>query len=231
MNPVQRKALRDEVYDRLLASLLSGEITAGERLGIDTVARQFQVSQTPVREAMVELERTGLVAREALKGYRVAPPLDREQLEELLDARLMLEVAAVERIGEASRELAPELHAVQAGHREAADAILHSEGSAQEVTVEQTRRYFDADDAFHRTILERAGNRYVLAMYNELAPLVHRMRQTGPHGPGDVGQAVREHDAIVEAFAQGGDAAVDAMREHIENVRRRSLASAEEFDS
>ena len=67
---IERRGLRDHVYDHILQLLLSGDAAPGERLSIDTIARQLDVSPTPVREAMVQLERTGLVTREALKGYR-----------------------------------------------------------------------------------------------------------------------------------------------------------------
>ena len=69
---MERRGLRDAVYDRILDQLLRGETEAGGRLSIETLARELSVSATPVREALVQLERTGLVTREALRGYRVA---------------------------------------------------------------------------------------------------------------------------------------------------------------
>src|SRR5690606_5880841 len=71
---LERRGLRDRVYDLILEMLLEGDVEPGSRLSIDTLAKQLDVSPTPVREAMVQLERTGLVTREVLKGYRVAPP-------------------------------------------------------------------------------------------------------------------------------------------------------------
>ena len=65
-----RKVLRDDVHDALLQMLLRGRFAPGESLSIDHVARQLGVSPTPVREALVELEHTGLVTRAALRGFR-----------------------------------------------------------------------------------------------------------------------------------------------------------------
>ena len=96
---LERRGLRDRVYDLVLEMLLEGDLDPGSRLSIDTLAKQLDVSPTPVREAMVQLERTGLVTREALKGYRVAPPFGPEELSELFDARLMLEVEATRLAG------------------------------------------------------------------------------------------------------------------------------------
>ena len=91
---IDRRGLRDQVYDRLLDMLLSNTMKPGERLGIETLAARLNVSPTPVREAMVQMERTGLVTRQGFKGYRVAAPLTEVQVIELMDAREMLEVQA-----------------------------------------------------------------------------------------------------------------------------------------
>lgn len=64
----------------------------GKPLGIDGLAQQLDVSPTPVREALVQLESTAMVTRTALRGYRVAPLLSGRQLTDLFDARLLLEV-------------------------------------------------------------------------------------------------------------------------------------------
>src|SRR5699024_759432 len=69
----------------------------GSRLSIDGLARDLEVSPTPVREAMVSLERSGLVEYVALRGYVVAPPLDAVHMTELLDARKVVESAALGR--------------------------------------------------------------------------------------------------------------------------------------
>src|SRR5690606_32939295 len=114
---IERRGLRDRVYERVLQLLLSGEVAPGARLSIDTLARQLDVSPTPVREAMVHLERTGLVTREALKGYRVAPPLGAAQLRELFDARLILETEAARMATPAGAVMLDELRAAEEEHR------------------------------------------------------------------------------------------------------------------
>ena len=221
---VQRTALRDQVHDRILADLLAGAVQPGERLSIDTLARELAVSPTPIREALVQLERTGLVTREALKGYRVAPPLDREQLAELFDARLMLEERAALLAAPHAAELLPELRAAHEVHEAACHDVVHAHAHG-DVPLEVTQRYFEADGAFHAVILHHAGNRYVREMYASLGALTHRLRQAALRGPSDVTEALAEHRAILDAFS-GADpsSAVQAMARHIEGVRARSLA-------
>lgn len=222
---ISRRALRDQVHDRILAMLLGGELAPGERLSIDTVARDLQVSPTPVREAMVQLERTGLVTREALKGYRVAPPLDAEQLGELFDARIALEVAAAELAARDAERLLPTLEAAQARHRTASEAVVVAHERGGTMPVEITQAYFDADREVHAAIFRHAGNRYLLAMYDDLGALTHRMRQAALRGPDDVHEAVAEHEAMVAAFRDCPAAAVDAVRTHVANVRARSIVA------
>ena len=77
--------------------LTSGRLEPDAPLGIDRLAHDLGVSPTPVREALARLEHTGLVVRRANRGYRVAPPMSSEQVAELVDARVVLECAAVER--------------------------------------------------------------------------------------------------------------------------------------
>ncbi|MGO1956499.1 GntR family transcriptional regulator [Microbacterium sp. JB110] len=222
---ISRRALRDEVYDRILQMLLAGELLPGERVSIDTMARELKVSPTPVREAMVHLERTGLVTREALKGYRVAPPLDAVQLGELFDARLPLEVAAARLAAQHGGDrLAADLTAAQAKHTRMTESVLSAHRDGRGVPLNLTQRYFDADHAVHLVLFERANNRYLTGMYEDLGALTHRMRQAALRGPEDVREAVSEHEAIVTAFADGAEAGIAALVAHIENVRGRSLS-------
>lgn len=226
---IERRGLRDEVYERILDLLLRGEVEPGGRLSIDTLARRLDVSPTPVREALVQLERTGLVTREALKGYRVAPPLGPDQLAELFQARLMLETTAVSlAMAQSARRaaLVERLEAAQTAHREAGEALIGTVGQ-DELDLSAAHEYFSRDYDFHDVFFDLAGNRYLKDMSSSLGAMTHRMRQTVLRGDHDVREAVQEHQAILEAVRSGrGTTAAAAMRRHIEQVRSRSLAAA-----
>lgn len=224
---VERRGLRDRVYDMILEMLLTGEVEPGSRLSIDSMARLLNVSPTPVREAMVQLERTGLVTREALRGYRVAPPLGADELAQLFDARLVLEPAAAAGAVSAREEYGEALRAAHAAHVAAAQQVIDEHTDAG-VPLEVTKRYFAADGEFHRQLFLAAGNHYLLEMYDGLGALVHRMRQAVLGGPDDVREAVAEHEAVLHAVERGdAEAAVVCMRSHIQNVRGRSLRDTE----
>ncbi|WP_432790425.1 GntR family transcriptional regulator [Brevibacterium sp. K11IcPPYGO002] len=231
---IERRGLRDLVYEHILEILLTGEISPGERVSIDGLARNLNVSPTPVREALVDLERTGLVIREALRGYRVSPPLDRKQLEELFIARETVETAATKLATPADDELLRSLEEAHAAHeaagakvRETAQHGAESSDSpeeAQRMRVSAAQEYFARDRDFHDRILERSGNRYLIRMSQDLGAQVHRLRQALPHGITDVGEALSEHRAIIEAFASPDPTAPEAaMRHHVRMVAHRAL--------
>ncbi|WP_082764101.1 GntR family transcriptional regulator [Frondihabitans sp. PAMC 28766] len=223
---IDRSGLRDRVYSVLLELILDGVVSPGERLTIDALAKRLRLSPTPVREALVQLERTGLVTREALKGYRVAPPLDRQQIEELFDARLVLETSAAERASAHTLELMDPLVRAEDQHAILGDRVIRA-AAVGDVPVAVFREYFDADWAFHRVIFENCGNRFLLDLSESLSAHVHRMRQAVLRNHNDVAEALVEHGRIVSAFRSGvPGAATEAMRAHVLNVRSRAVDDA-----
>src|SRR5699024_7824864 len=223
---LSRRGLREHVYDSVLDMLLRGETTPGTRLSIDTIARQLDVSPTPVREALVQLERTGLVTRQARQGYRVAPPLGPDQLLELFEAPEMLEGTATRRAAPAAHEFLPELRQAQERHRRSGEAVIEALDAGVK-NVALTTEYYARDQEFHDIIISRSGNRYLLDISHSLGALVHRLRSTVHRGVTDVRDAIVEHEAIIEALAtEDPDAAAEAMRSHVQKVRERALGDA-----
>lgn len=222
---LERRGLRDRVYDLVLDMLMSSSIEAGTRLSIDAIARDLNVSPTPVREALVQLERTGLVTREAHKGYRVAPPIADDQLEALFDARVVLESGATALAARTPETLVPVLEGALADHTAVMERVQNSPGSG-EMPVELIREYFAVDWNFHHLIFEGARNPFLLDMSEAISTRVHRMRQTVKTGVSDALEAVTEHRAVLDALTVSPDAAAQAMREHIDKVRERSRRDA-----
>ncbi|MCU1529367.1 MAG: GntR family transcriptional regulator [Frondihabitans sp.] len=223
---LERRGLRDHVYDRVLDVLLGPTVEPGTRLSIDAVARELGVSPTPVREALVQLERTGLVTRIANKGYRVAPPLAAEQLDALFDARSVLEGGATQLAAAHPEALVPLLSAALERHARTAEEVDDA-ALRGELPVELIRRYFADDWNFHHVIFEASHNPFLLDMSEAISTRVHRMRQTIHTGVSDADDAIVEHRAIIDAIGLGPESAAEAMRAHIEKVRERSRHDSE----
>lgn len=223
---VERRVLRDGVFDRLVEMLLSGSLVPGANLNIDGLAREFGVSPTPVREALAQLEHTGLVSRVALRGYRVSAPLTLDEIGQLNDARMILELGALDIALQRRDTLMPLLDAAQKQHLDVVAAIADSPTPEHESErIGAYRRFFDADWAFHFTIMQHANNRYILQMADVLGSRIHRLRQSVELGLRDMKEATQEHGRILRALQDDDpDMTMRAMREHLAAVRSRSLA-------
>lgn len=220
---VQRQVLADHVYDALLASLVDGRFSAGSPLTIDRLAREMDVSQTPIREALARLESTGLVRRNALKGYRVAPPPTSEEVAELLDARLLLEPDNTRR---ATEHLTDEVLATLRA------SIEDLASSPRGPSFSQFREYWEADERFHLAIAEAGHNQFLLRAYRSLGGQVQRFRLFAGLGVTDAEYAIAEHRTILRALESGdAEAARRAMVEHLLGVRGRAIDESERLET
>ncbi|MFE5853328.1 GntR family transcriptional regulator [Streptomyces sp. NPDC056500] len=211
--PSDRQPLADQMYEVLLGQFMDGLWSPGRPLNIGALSRELNVSQTPLREALARLEHTGLVHREALKGYRVAPLFSEAELIKLMDARLVLEPALTY---EAGRRTTPEFL------QEVADSIEELRGCT--TGGGSVRAYLSADERFHFLIAKQSANPFLESAYRSLSGHVQRFRLFAELGSSDAESPARDHTAIYEALAAGdAKVAADRMREHIENAKARAL--------
>jgi len=216
---VSRQVLADHVYEALLVALMDGRLEAGTPVSIDGMARELDVSPTPVREALARLEATGMVRRMALRGYRVAPLFSPEELADLMDARLVIEPAnAFMACKHGDPQLTEQLH----------QAIEDLKAAPRGPSFAEFRAYWEADERFHRLIAEFADNQFLLSAYNALGGQVQRFRFFGGLGVTDADYAIAEHTEILKAFEAGdADLARQKMIDHIEGVKQRSQHDSE----
>ncbi len=151
---IKRTCMRDRIRDVLIERILDGTYPAGLQLKELTLAREFNVSQAPIREALRELEGSGLVRSERYRGTRVRGA-DLREMRESYELRSMMEERAVELAAPFARELLDRLD----GHvRDMARFAAHGE----------SERYIDGALAFHRHLIEASGNRAFLAVWDSL---------------------------------------------------------------
>ena len=219
---VSRSVLADQIYNALLQWLMDGRLQPGDRVSIDGMAREFNVSPTPVREALARLESTGMVAREAMRGYRVPPLPTEKQIADLMDVRMTIEPRMAE-LACASRDdtFLEEL--------EVAVADLRSTPSGPRFN--DYRDYLEADERFHRLIATQCGNDYMLRAYDSLGGHVQRFRLFSGLGVTDAEFAVAEHAHILDAIRAGDcKEAAQRMRAHVAAVRDRALADRRKIE-
>lgn len=213
--------------------LLDGSLQPDVNLSIDGLARELGVSPTPIREALVNLEHTGLITRTALRGYRVAPPFDAKQIGQLLDARAIVELGALDQALRHRDTLVPALRRAHERHQQViAEIDANEETLTPGERIASYRLYFDADWGFHVVLMQHADNPFIVQLAESLAAHVHRLRQTIGVGLTDSHEASTEHAEILEALEIGApdDVVRRALRDHLQAVRSRSIADSRLLD-
>ncbi|WP_208971476.1 GntR family transcriptional regulator [Kineococcus rubinsiae] len=211
-----RLPLADKMYGVLLEEFLDGTRVPGDDLNIATLSRELDVSQTPLREALARLEHTGLVRREALKGYRVAPLPSEDEVRQLLDARLVLEPPLTVAAGR--RASGDFLHDLQ----RSVDVLVLASSAVQDRRT--AREWWTADETFHTLLARRSGNTFLADAYAALGGQLQRVRVAAGAPALDPHHSAVEHQQILDALVDGdADRGGELMRNHLEQVRRRTL--------
>jgi DNA-binding GntR family transcriptional regulator len=207
------QTLTDRAVAALRTAIIDGRLRAGELYSVARLAEQLQVSRTPVREALLLLERQGMVRFERNRGARVLESTAHD-LDEVFALRLMLEVPAARRAAElvGEQELASltgELEAMRA----------HTGDDDESVFMAHDRR-------FHQILLAAAGNRRLVDVVGSLRDFV-RFRGASTVGRGrDLRAIYDEHVRILQALRAGdADAVGAAMRDHLVHTRTLLVAA------
>jgi len=189
--------LREMVLAQLRSRIVSGEVAPGTIYSVPSVAAEMGMSTTPVREALLELSRTGLVAPLRNRGFRVeaATPLD---LENQFDVRIMLEagaLVAVARIGLTDTEPLVKL----------ADAV------AAAVKAGDVADYIETDRRFHEALVSRANNPLLTRMIMDLRANMRLYGISSPAGLERQRASVAEHYEMIELAATHQCEAISAL--------------------
>jgi DNA-binding GntR family transcriptional regulator len=150
----KKVCMRDQIRDTLVGRILDGTYPAGTQLKELYLAREFDVSQAPIREALRELEGSGLVSSERFRGTRVRGA-DFAEMRESYELRTMLEMRSVK----LAAPYEPQLLADLGEYLRGMDAAVRGDDS---------EAYIDNALRFHRRLVESSGNRTFLAVWDSL---------------------------------------------------------------
>ena len=204
-----RDCMSDRIKHAILKRIQDGVYTPGDKLVELTIAREFNTSQAPVREALCELETMRVVETEPYKGTRVRE-ITQEELGECLQVRGVLENLAAELVENRIKDQIDRLRAY------AKDTL----NAAKEKDVQ---KFTAANLDFHRLIVEASNNNTLIHMWNMMGPEV-RMTARVRSNMGVMEHAANEHFEIIEAFAEGDNRfAGKLLRQHAEAVRAYSF--------
>lgn len=195
--------IADSIYDRLSQRIITGELPAGEKLRQDHIARAFDTSHVPVREALLRLQAHGLAHSEPRRGMRVTA-LDPAEVREVIEMRVALESLALQH---AIQNLTP-------ADLRAADKARIACDEAQDMPKWETR-----NRAFHRAILTPCARPRLLHTIDDLH--IASARHLFAHWRHRwVQRADSDHAAIVQAMKRRDTATATAILTR--HIRRAS---------
>jgi DNA-binding GntR family transcriptional regulator len=197
----------EELRLQLADEIVRGTLRPGAPLDETDIARRFNVSRTPVREALRQLVASGLVEARAHRGAVVARP-SIERLTGMFEAMAELEALCA---GFAAERMTPvERHRLEAVHEEL--RLLSYAGNPD--------RFHEVNERFHNTIYAGSQNAYIAEMTFATRVRVQPFRRAQFRNLGRLAKSQVEHDRVVVAILRGDKAgAAAAMRDHIELVR------------
>lgn len=207
--------LADKVYETIRQAIIDGVIEPGERVTENSLAERLSVSKTPVREALMELRRVGLVVDWGRRGGQVIMP-SREAFQEVSEAREAIEVLIS--ANAALRTTEAEKQAI----RKAAETSL------QIAKTGDVDGFHNINVEFHALIAHGAKNARLLSMLRDLFDLSSLLRLRDLPPVHDLVKYAGDHIVIAELIAKGDDkGAAEAARAHVLYTRRENL---EAFD-
>ncbi|MEU3963100.1 GntR family transcriptional regulator [Streptomyces buecherae] len=200
MTPPVVHSLREQIREHILEGIISGRWQPGERIVERHIAVELEVSQTPVREALRELESLRLIESAPNKGVRVRS-LTAADLKESYPVRAGLEQVAAEL---AAGKLAADTTALEREVAALCEADRVPDGEAQ---VRHTV-------AFHREIVLASGNSVLLHTWESLGVEVWTTLSIRWLSPEPRSHA-QEHQELVDAFRRRDPAIGELLRTHV----------------
>jgi DNA-binding GntR family transcriptional regulator len=194
------QTLASHARTAVLAAIGDGGLAPGGLYSVAQLAEQLGVSRTPVREALLMLEREGRVRFERNRGVRILAPTAHD-IADVFELRVLLEVPTT---------------AASAGNLdlEALDKTFEAMSAAADTGDEAA--FMDSDERFHAVILSASGNRRLVAAVAGLRDAVRGRGASTVGRSRSLAEILGEHRAILDALhAEDGDRAAAAMRYHL----------------
>ena len=208
---ITRERLSADVHQELLNQIIRGDIAPGSRLKDAELAEELGVSRTPIREALLRLEREGFISSQKHLGFSVKRLLESE-IHEVYPLVSLLECCAL--------DSSPLPRADKIKKLADLGSSLKDEGS-------DPLRRIELDSAWHEALIEDSGNRHLMRVLSDLKRLVSRYEYAFMRDDALVSESVAEHDAIARSVERGDRrAAVRLLGAHWERCTEATLGAS-----
>jgi DNA-binding GntR family transcriptional regulator len=215
--PAATRALAETVAERLRDTIFSGQLAPGDRLREEQLAGALDVSRGPIRDALLQLEREGLIVRRRNRGAVVAS-LSRADLDEVFSLRLAIEPVVCT------------WAARNSGEGDWAEMQARIDAFAQLDTTTTLHDAAEIDLHFHDVVYCASGHMRLLRLWHDLRPQVYifMLARTYVQDP-DFGEImIRSHARLLDAIRARDEELVRRVAaEHVETSYRRVIAGHE----
>ena len=184
---ITRVPLREQVHQAIVRRILREELAPGSRISDSALAGELGVSRTPVREALLRLEREGFLDADVGRGFFVKP-LSVKEVREVYPILWTLEILAMRSAPVLSRKTLAELERINAEMAKVAD---------------DPEKRIDLDMLWHRTLLAGCENEQLKAMIATLKTVIRRYEYAYMQNAGLVPVSTRTHEEIAHALEAG----------------------------
>jgi len=198
----------DKIYDKLKEDIINLEIKLGKRIYIQKISEDFDISQTPIREALNRLVKDGLIVYKPRKGYYVTQ-LTCEDMEEIYDFRKMIECYALEK-------------GIKNINKDKLKEILKKGIEMQKEPLQPKKplTFCTLDRELHITIVTSCLNGMIHKMYLQVYPLVSISQQLDPLYE----RSMNEHILLIKEILEGNvKKAKEILEKHIENCKNDGM--------
>jgi DNA-binding GntR family transcriptional regulator len=206
-HPDRKQPLRETILQHLIEDIRTGRLGDGERLSEVHLARRFEVSRTPIREALVQLEKLGFVVLQKNVGG-VVRKMTPQGVREIFEIIATLEGQAVESCG--VRGLGPDDWAGLDDLQQRLTALAADR---------QFQAYFDLNHNFHAFFTEKCGNQALHEMVRQQRERVYRIVSRGSTIPVRIDLYLDMHRDVIQALRDGKpEAAGRLMKAHVQEA-------------
>jgi DNA-binding GntR family transcriptional regulator len=212
-NVPKHQSLADIAYQVMVEAIVNQQFEPGSQIKIDTLARKLDMSNTPVREALMRATGERLVRQQSNRGFIVTSILTPKELQELFEVRYLIEMHSL-KTGEITDQAIHQLERLVARMDAVGDGLVYQD----------FKDYLYADHLFHQVIVGLPGNNLLIKSWEALYVHLHLSRLYTGVGLFDRGDSTHEHSSLVNALRRRDrDEALRHLRLHIRGVKDRLL--------
>jgi len=214
----KHRNITDKVLLALQNKIIRRELKPNQRIYVNELSKEFNISQTPIREALYKLEGMNLVDIKPRNGIYVAN-FSKQDVLDILDIRMSLENLALQRISDISEDLIEKMKDNLRLFRETIktkDFVANNE----------------IDKAFHLLVMEASGSKQITRTYKDLHSHISIERllyKDERKALAELSTTDKEHWRIIQAFVKKDKKEIrGAINDHFNNVKRRITKSLED---